>query len=184
MVRTMVRTIIVIAALLAGCGKKAGDVSGKVKVAASIFPLYDLTRRVAGDRVDVLLILPPGKSEHNFDPTPKEIAKLEGTKLAIAVGLDMDTWVEQIIKAASADAKIFHVGDKVKTMKIDTEPVGEAEAHKGEAPDSDDTPGAPDPHVWMDPNRMVTVVDAIAGELTAIDPAGKATFAHNAETVN
>jgi zinc transport system substrate-binding protein len=181
----MVRTILVIAALLVGaCGKKAGDGgSNKVKVAASIFPLYDLTRRIAGDRIDVLLILPPGKSEHNYDPTPKEIARLEGTKLAIAVGLDMDIWVEQIIKAASADAKIFHIGDKVKTMKIDTEPVGEAEAHKGEAPDSDDTPGAPDPHVWMDPDRMVGVVDAIAGELAEVDPAGKDTFAKNADTV-
>jgi ABC-type Zn uptake system ZnuABC Zn-binding protein ZnuA len=178
----MIRTVILVIALVAvGCGgKKAGGAGDKPKVAVSIFPLYDLTRRIAGDRLDVRLILPPGRSEHNFDPTPKEIAKLAGAKLAITVGLDMDLWAETTIRAAASDAKIFRVGEKVKTMPIDVEPVGEAEAHKGEAPDADDKPGAPDPHVWMDPERMIGVIDAIAGELAVVDPAGKDTFAKNA----
>ena len=178
----MIRKLIVLLALVAvACGKKAD--SGKPKIAVSIFPLYDVARRIAGDRLDVLLILPPGKSEHNYDPTPKEMAKLAGAKLAIAVGLDMDTWVETIIKGAAPDAKIVHAGDSVKTMPIDVEPVGEAEAHKGEAPDADDKPGAPDPHVWMDPQRMITIADAIATELGTLDPAGKDTYAKNAATV-
>ncbi|HEY1555806.1 MAG TPA: metal ABC transporter substrate-binding protein [Kofleriaceae bacterium] len=176
----MTKTVACLLALAMACGKGAGTTSGdKPKVAVSIFPLYDLVRRVAGDRIDVLLVLPPGRSEHEYDPTPKDIARLDGAKLAIAVGLDMDTWIETIIKGAGG-APIFHVGDKVKTMPIAVEPIGEAEAHAGEAPDADDKPGSPDPHIWLDPQRMAGVVDAIADQLAAIDPGGKATFATNA----
>jgi len=185
---------------LASCGgKKAG--SGRPRVAVSIFPLYDVTRRIAGDRLDVILVLPPGKSEHGYDPTPKEIARLEGAKLGIAVGLDMDTWVENIMKNAGGVPKMLRVGDKVKTMPIDVEPIEPEEHHEGSATGSaepEDTEekedhedehdhehelGAPDPHVWLDPDRMVTITDAIAAELATVDPAGKDTFTKNAEAV-
>ncbi len=198
----MVRTSIVVAAvglaLAGGCGKKAAS-SGKPKVAASIFPLYDVARRVGGDRVEVLLVLPPGKSEHGYDPTPKEIARLEGAKLGLAIGLDMDGWVENIMKSAGG-AKIVRVGDKVTTMPIDVEPIGEEEGHdehEGEHHDEgkpgehhdeheehhEHEKGAPDPHVWMDPDRMSGVVDQVVAELTAVDPAGKDTFAKNGDTL-
>ena len=214
----MVRKSIVVAAiglaLVGGCGKK-GTSSGKPKVAASIFPLYDLARRIGGDRVDVMLVLPPGKSEHGYDPTPKEIARLEGAKLGLAIGLDMDGWVENIMKSAGG-AKIVRIGDKVPTIPIDVEPIGAEEGHEhegehhddhdkpGEAHDDHDKPGekhddhdkpgekhdehehekgAPDPHVWLDPERMAGAIDQIATELTAVDPAGKETFTKNADAL-
>jgi zinc transport system substrate-binding protein len=199
----MRRLLIVVTALLvlgaaAGCGKKAGG-GGKPRIAVSIFPLYDITRRIAGDRLDVLLVLPPGKSEHGYDPTPKEIARLEGAKLGIAVGLDMDGWVENIIKSAGG-TKVVRIGDKVKTLPIDVEPIDEAESHEGEKHEGEEHEGeehvehedheehahqlgAPDPHFWLDPDRMVGVVDTIAAELAAVDPAGKDTFTKNADTL-
>ncbi|HEY5946430.1 MAG TPA: metal ABC transporter substrate-binding protein [Kofleriaceae bacterium] len=177
---------ILIAIALGSCGKKAGN--GKPRVAVSIFPLYDVTRRIAGDRLDVILVLPPGKSEHGYDPTPKEIARLEGAKLGIAVGLDMDTWVENIMKNAGGVPKLLRVGDKVKTIPIDVEPIEPDEQHAAgsddEAEEHDDHDdhevGAPDPHVWMDPQRMATIAGVIADELTAIDPEGKEQFELNA----
>ncbi len=205
------------------CGKKATG-NGKPKVVVSIFPIWDVTRRIAGDRLQVLLVLPAGKSEHGYDPTPKEIARLDGAKLALAVGLDLDAWVENIMRTAGGGAKVVRVGDKVKTMPIDVEPIEDGEHHEeGEHHDEhgsaakhdehddkdahhdehggsaagsgsagsavakheehDHKLGAPDPHVWMDPERMVTIVDAITTELIAIDPDGKATFTANAEAL-
>ena len=206
--RRLVLILIAIAMTLAvaSCGnKKAG--SGKPRVAVSIFPLYDVTKRIAGDRFDVILVLPPGKSEHGYDPTPKEIAALSGAKLGIAVGLDMDTWVENIMKNAGGVPKMLRVGDKVPTIPINVEPI-EPEEHHGEEhheegaheegsagsgaakheeheehEEHDHKLGAPDPHVWMDPQRMATIVDAIASELATIDPEGKQTFTANATTI-
>lgn len=188
-------------ALVGGCGKKGTSSTGKPKIAVSIFPLYDLARRVGGDRIDVMLVLPPGKSEHGYDPTPKEIARLEGAKLGLAVGLDMDGWVENIMKSAGG-AKIVRVGDKVPTMPIDVEPIGEEEGHEHEGEHHEEhekegehhdeheehhghehEKGAPDPHVWMDPQRMVQIADVIAEQLAEVDPAGKDAFAKNAEAI-
>ena len=54
------------------------------RVAASIFPLYDVTRRVAGNRVPVDLVLPPGQSEHSFDPKPGDVARLAHARMVFA----------------------------------------------------------------------------------------------------
>lgn len=183
--------LLLLIALAAACGRKPGSGSEKPRVAVSIFPLYDVTRRIAGDRFDVILVLPPGKSEHGYDPTPKEIARLAGAKLGIAVGLDMDTWVESIMKNAGGVPKMLRVGDKVKTIPIDVEPIEPDQQPETERPESergeddeaeDHEPafGTPDPHVWLDPERMSTITDAIAAELAAIDETGKDTFTKNA----
>jgi len=183
--RRIAASVLIILGLVSSgaCGKK-GSNGGKPRVAVSIFPLWDITHRIAGDRLDVVLILPPGKSEHGYDPTPKEIAKLEGCQLGITVGLDMDLWADQILKS-SGGAKIVHLGDKVKTMPVALEHVGDEEAHKGEAPGEDNDPevGAPDPHYWLDPTKMSGVADQIAAELTTLDPAGKDTYAKNLDDV-
>ncbi|MDQ3334473.1 MAG: metal ABC transporter substrate-binding protein [Myxococcota bacterium] len=188
----MIRTSWVLAVLIAcaaiGCGQKGGRDSGKPKVAVSIFPLYDLTRRIAGDRLDVMLVLPPGKSEHGYDPTPQEIARLDGAKLSIAVGLDMDAWLESIMKSAKI-ASVYRIGEKLPTMPIQVEPIGEEEAHddhEGEKHDEHEhehEKGAPDPHVWLDPVLMQQGVALIAEQLALIDPAGKDTFTKNASAI-
>ncbi|MBA3463570.1 MAG: zinc ABC transporter substrate-binding protein [Deltaproteobacteria bacterium] len=200
MIRSAVLGVLVGLVLVASCGskKEAGTGSGsggptpttaKLKVAVSIFPLYDVTRRIAGDRAEVHLILPPGKSEHGYDPTPQEIAKLDGAKLGVAVGLDMDGWAENVMKSAG-DPKVLRIGEKVKTVPIDTKPIEQEESgahheghdhaheheHEGEV-------GAPDPHVWLDPDRMILITQAIAAELTAMDPESKDIYAKNAATL-
>jgi zinc transport system substrate-binding protein len=192
--------IVLVACFGFACKPKGG---GKPKVAVSIFPLHDITKRIAGDRLDVVLVLPPGKSEHGYDPTPKEIARLEGTKLGIAVGLDMDGWVESIMKSAGGSPRMVHVGEKVPTIPIDVEPIGE-EHHEEEGEHHDEEhgehhdeehgehheeehghagKGAPDPHFWLDPQRMSAAVDVITAELATLDPAGKADFEKNAAAV-
>ena len=184
----MVRTSWVLGLLLAfACGTKSEPGSSKPKVVVSIFPIYDLTKRIAGDRLNVMLVLPPGKSEHGYDPTPQEMAELHGAKLGIAVGLDMDGWVESIMKSANS-ATVFRLGEQLPTMPIDVEPITEEEAHAHhDHHDHDDhghgAKGAPDPHVWLDPQRMVTAADLIAAQLATVDPAGKDQFAQNAAAV-
>jgi zinc transport system substrate-binding protein len=264
----MVRSAIVCALALGlslACGSKSGGGgnSGKPKVVVSIFPIYDLTRRIAGDRLDVQLVLPPGQSEHSYDPTPKEIAALDGAKLGITVGLEMDRWAENVMRSAG-DPPLLKVGEKVPTIPVDVEPITDEEVHAhekehghhdhddhdkpegsgsakhddhdkkpdaGKQPDAHDDHdhdkkpagkdakkpdahddhdhdkpepkkpepapkqpephddhghaevGSPDPHVWLDPDRMIKAVDVIAARLAEIDPAGKDTFTKNADAL-
>jgi zinc transport system substrate-binding protein len=43
------------------------------QAAATVFPLYDLARRVAGDRLQVKLILEPGMDPHQYQPRPQDV---------------------------------------------------------------------------------------------------------------
>ncbi len=112
--------------LLPACkrGAEAGP-GDKALVAVSIFPLYDLVKRIAGDALSVALVLPAGRSEHSYDPTPGEMARIAKAKLAISVGLGMDGWLEKIVKsAAGAEVPILQLGSKANPRKMTAEEVG------------------------------------------------------------
>ena len=149
-------------ALAAGCSKgcgKGGANGERLAVSVSIFPVYDLVRRVAGPDADVALLLPAGQSEHAYEPTPKDIEAAAKVKVAIMVGLGLDPWMETLMKSAASNARIVKVGDRVPTLTIKDDPKA-------------DEDGAIDPHFWLDPERARLVVRAIAEEL------GKADSAH------
>lgn len=131
------------------CGGNETPAQG---VAVSIFPLYDTVRRVAGDRLPVHLVLPPGHDHHSFDPRPQDVAALAEAGLIFAVGLGLDDWVQGIARSAGAgEAKVFEVGPLLDPMLM---------------PDGKTV----DPHFWLDPVRMQQAVDVIVGALKALDP--------------
>ncbi len=168
-------TLLLLAAPLvgvSGCSSCRKEESGRTKVVVSIFPIYDLTRTVAGPDADVVLLLPPGKSEHHFDPTPKQVEDVASAKLGIMVGLGLDPWMEKILKDAAPKARALKVGERVPTLTVKDDMLGDEEAHAG-AKDDDDhdhEKGATDPHCWLDPKRAQKMVDAIKEELAATDP--------------
>ncbi|HEU4406212.1 MAG TPA: metal ABC transporter substrate-binding protein [Polyangiaceae bacterium] len=181
----------------AACGSKSAP--KQPAVAASIFPVYDLTRRVAGDRVETVLLLPPGRSEHGYDPTPAEMARVSGAKLTVEVGLGLDDWVGAMVRrAAGREVASLRLGPKASPRPITTEAVGEeaaehghdehekgerhGEHEKGERHGEHEKGerrgehaherGGLDPHVWLDPVRMRDATPAIVESLSTLDPEG------------
>lgn len=157
-----------------GCNK-GGGASTRTRVTVSIFPIYDLVRRVAGPDADVSLLLQPGHNEHAFDPTPKDIEHAAQSKLGVMVGLGLDPWMEKLMKDAAPTARVLKVGDRVPTLTIDQDPIGAHDHEHGHDDDHDDhdheAKGAQDPHVWLDPQRAQLIVRAIAEELGRVDSA-------------
>ncbi len=153
-----------------GCGK--AKTSGRTTVAVSIFPIYDLVRQVAGPDADVELLLPPGHSEHTFDPTPKDVEEVAACKLAVMVGVGLDPWMEKLVKDAAPNARVLKVGERVPTLTVKDDPVGDEAAHRTiPEDDHDHDKGVTDPHVWMDPARARVMVKAIGDELGRVDVA-------------
>lgn len=184
--RTLFLALLV--ALLPGCSKGCGGGadSGRMQVTVSIFPIYDLVRRVAGPDADVTLLLQPGRNEHSFDPTPKDVETAARAKLGVMVGLGLDPWMEKLMKDAAPKASILKVGDRVPTRTIEEEPVGEEEhdEHGHDDHDHDHEKGAPDPHVWLDPTRAQTIVRVIADELARVDAAHAAGYRERATALD
>lgn len=140
------------------------------RVAASIFPLYDIVRRVAGRRLEVDLVLPPGHTTHSFDPRPQDVAKLANAQIVFAVGLGLDGWVAEMAKNAGAGkGKVFDVGPLVDPILVPERVVRLAE---GEAADAQGRGGEGpiDPHFWLDPVRAERATDVVVAALQQLDP--------------
>lgn len=172
-----------------GCGKPTE--TGRPHVTVSIFPLYDLVRRVAGPDADVSLLLPPGHNEHSFDPTPKDIEHAARAKLGVMVGLGLDPWMDKLMKDVAPNARVLKVGDHVATRTISEDPVGANgrehlhDEHGEHDDDHDhDGKGATDPHVWLDPQRARRIVAKVADELSQIDSVHAATYRERASELD
>lgn len=157
--------------------------SSRPTVVVSIFPIYDLTRQVAGADADVKLLLPAGRSEHTFDPTPREVEDVAKSRLGVLIGLGLDPWMEKLMKGAAPSARYLRAGDVVKTMPIALDPIADEEAHAGGKKDDDDhdEKGALDPHVWLDPQNAIAITKAIGAELAVVDAAHAAAYRERAE---
>jgi ABC-type Zn uptake system ZnuABC Zn-binding protein ZnuA len=140
-------------------------------VAASIFPLYDVVRRVAGEAEAVALVLPPGRMDHGFDPRPQDLVRLSGVELAFGVGLGLDPWLQRVL-AASTDgrARVIDLGPQLDPRPLPTGVLDLEEAAPG-APAHEH--GPLDPHVFLDPERMARAAALVAEALTARDPPGR-----------
>ena len=172
-----------------GCGGGSGGGSERLSISVSIFPVYDLVRRIAGPDADVALLLPPGRNEHSFDPTPKDIEAASRSKVGVMVGLGLDPWMERLMHDAAPKARVIKVGDRVPTLTIKDDPIGDEEADKareaaqkdgaknsteghgelGSPNEHEHEKGATDPHVWLDPERVRLIVRAVAEELGKAD---------------
>jgi len=172
---------------LGACDGCRSASSGKTKIALSIFTLYDLVRRVAGSDADTILVLPPGHTEHSFDPSPKDVEQVASAKVGVLVGLGLDPWMEKLMKDAAPKAALVKVGERVKTLTVKEGAIGDEAADKARTTPEDDHDhelGATDPHVWMDPSRARTMVMAIGDELAKADPARAAGYTSRAKQVD
>ncbi len=68
----------------------------------TVFPVYDLVRRIAGPDADVLLALPNGPADGAAN-----------ANLVVEVGLGFDAWVDAV---APAKVRVLRVGDRVPTL--------------------------------------------------------------------
>ncbi|MCZ7679632.1 MAG: metal ABC transporter substrate-binding protein [Sandaracinaceae bacterium] len=134
-------------AVLASCDGGRPAEGEKPKVAVSIFPIYDVARRVAGDRLDVVLVLPPGRSEHGYDPTPREMARVSGARLGVVVGLEMDPWAERIIRSAAGEGvEMLRLGPELDPRRhsapeVGVDVVAHARAHHDEDEEGEEHEG-------------------------------------------
>jgi zinc transport system substrate-binding protein len=120
-------------------------------VVTSIFPVGDLTERLAGQAARVEVLLPPGASPATFEVTPRQLRDLSGAQLFIMVGGGMDEWVASLPEAAGGMASVVRLTEGIPLMH----------AREGEE-------ASGNPHIWLDPVLVRDQVlprlrDAVAG---------------------
>ncbi len=178
--------------LLSGCGRAEsgeepgdGECGRKLKVAATLFPYYDFVRQVAGDQVELSLVIPAGMDSHSFEPTPKDIRIMQEADVIIANGGAMEHWVDQVVDSFDREDQTVvimmnHVDaveeEIVEGMEHSDEGHGHVHVHEdGEEDghleeDESQYEIEYDEHIWTSPVNAMRMVDVIAETLTERDP--------------
>lgn len=106
----------VIAAVLAfGCGPADTGGAGKIKVFVGITPQKYFVDRIGDGYVETEVLLPPGRTEHTYEPTPQQMAALGKAKLYFEMGLPFEA---RILEKASAMYPSLKVVDTRKGITL------------------------------------------------------------------
>ncbi len=142
----------------------AAPTTDKITVVATTSILADVISRVGGDLVSVTPLVPPGANEHEYQPSPLDIAAVTDAALVFEVGLGLEEFMETIIDNAGTKIEPVIVSDGVATREFS----GGGEEHY-----------SADPHVWMDPANVIVWTQNIASALGTYDPANRETYEAN-----
>lgn len=154
----------------------------KLKIVATIFPEYDWTREILGDRlkdVDLTLLLDNGTDLHSFQLAVKDIMKVSSCDLLIYVGGESDQWIEDALKsAANPDMKTINLMETLKDSIKEEETVeGMQEKHHVHEEDEKEY----DEHVWTSLRNASAAAEAIADTLKELDPDNRDVYEQNLE---
>ena len=131
---------------------------GRLKVVASIFPLREFAREVAGGRAEVSLFLPPGAEIHNWQPSARQVLNLGQTGLFIFMGARLEPWAEEIARQR------LRSGLMVLEASRGAKLLGN------------------DPHLWLDFDQDRAIVERIRESLIELDPEGADLYRRNASS--
>jgi zinc transport system substrate-binding protein len=168
--------LLLAALVLAGCDSGPAPprpaALAKPRVVASFFPLYDFSRQVAGDRAEVVALVPPGVEPHDWEPSPKDVGEVRKATLFVFNGAGFEQAADRILKEIAGRGP----------LPVDTTAgIALLEAGDADAPGHDKKEDrAKDPHVWLDPVLAQSQVDAILAGLVQVDPPGKPAYDANA----
>ncbi len=135
----------------------------KLQVVATFFPLYDFTRNIAKDKINLSLLFTQTPEVAAF--TPADIRKINNADLVIKNGLGFEVVLDDLLKAS--DNKNVAVVDVSEHAELLTA--------------ADEHEGPNDPHIWLDPQNVMKEVETIVNALIIHDPENAEFYRRNAD---
>lgn len=167
---------------LAGCGREsindAADNDGRLSVVTTLFPQYDFARQIGGEYASVSLVLLPGMESHMYDPTPGDMIRISEADMFIYTGAEMEPWAQEL--ADSVDMTRVRVVDASSEVTL----IMEDHDHEDDGDHEEHDHGhvhAYDPHIWLDMENAMQMVETIADAYCEVDPVHEAYYRANAE---
>ena len=104
--------LVILCINIIGCEKNSQQVetnkNSKLTIMTTLYPYYDFVRAVVGNTpgIEVKLLIAPGKDDHSFEPTPKDIVAINKADLFIYNGGSIENWVEEITTSLDNDKQV------------------------------------------------------------------------------
>lgn len=167
--------LVILLGLISACNQGSQQ-SDEAIITVSILPQKYFVQALIGDRFVVNVMVAPGASPANYEPTPRQMAALSNSGLYLKIGhLGFEeAWIPRFQRSYPS-LKIVDLSSGIKLL--------------GEEEDDDDHDHAHshkhgiDPHVWMSPKQARQIVTNTAAALTKYDEACKDLIAHNRDSL-
>ena len=194
---------VILAMILTGCVRRQSPPTetktegGKLNVVTTLFPYYDFTRQIAGEHINLTMVVPAGMDSHSFEPTPADMITIQNADVLICNGGAMEHWLERVLSAVDTSHMAVMTGmDYVDTVQEEIVEGMEEEAHGHDHDHShddlyshelydDDGHGEEieyDEHIWTSPVNAMKLVKGIEETLALADPGNRAAYEANAES--
>ncbi|MBC7877507.1 MAG: zinc ABC transporter substrate-binding protein [Anaerolineales bacterium] len=162
-INSIIASLTLATLFLTSCGSVSTSNDSGLNILASTTFLADIAQNIAGDRLVVTSLLPAGSDPHAYQAAPSDVARITESDLLILNGLEYEHFIESLLENSGGERLII-------------------EATTGLSPNEDaESEHGVDPHMWLDPNLVVTYVENIRIGLTEIDPDGADIYKMNAE---
>lgn len=137
-----------VAVVASACSSAAVD--DRPTVVATTTILGDVVREIVGEELDVQVLMPIGADPHDFSASAGQVAQMESAVLVVASGLGLEEGLTSVLEVVESDGvPVVRAGDLVEPRMLEN--------------------NLPDPHFWLDPERMSVAVHAIADRLAEVD---------------
>lgn len=159
---------------------------GKLNVITTIFPQYDFSREIGGDKLNISMLLPPGSESHSFEPSPQDIINIGKCDVFIYVGGESESWVDTILESMdTSHMTILSLMDMVDTVEEEivegmehkhdedhayeedhSHTEEEEHTHKEDEPEEAEY----DEHIWTSPVNAMNIAEQISKSFAECDP--------------
>ena len=161
--------------------------NGKLTVVATVFAEYDFLRNIAGDAINLEMLMLPGADLHAFDPSPKDIMKVQEADLFVTIGGESDAWADKIVdsidNAKLQTIRLMDCVDHVVEEEVVEGMEVEEHEHEEEADHEEhEEEKSFDEHVWTSPKNAIQIVESLCDTLCKLDSANTETYKANAES--
>jgi len=145
--------------------------SEEISAIVSFYPLYEFTKQVGQDKVNVSTLIPPGIEPHDWEPTVNELQKMHEADLIVINGIGFENWSDDI-DTVNSDVIIVDTSKGISliiddTLRKDTNHFDRSTA---------------DPHIWLNPIKAKTQVQNILDAVVLIDPENEKFYKQNAQS--
>lgn len=166
--KRLIAILLCLCLMLCGCTaepEKPHDET-KLQIVCTSFPAYDFAREIAGDRAELTLLIKPGSEVHSYEPTPKDMIRIQESDLFICNGGESEQWAETLI---TPKLNTIYMMDCVDTVEESADGIYNAEDGEPEL----------DEHVWTSPLNAIKISEEICNALCKLDTDNAETYKTN-----
>jgi len=178
----IVPILLLVGLFAAGCQQQAAQTdpaNNKPTIYTTLYPIQYAAEQIAGDTMNIETVYPPGIDAHTYEPTSKDMTTIAEGDAFIYLGAGMEAFAQTAADALSnQEVQLAELGTNEELFQASQS--GSEHQHNS---NTGHDHGGIDPHIWLDPLRMIQMAELIKDELINVNPSEEVLYNENFNTL-